>query len=61
MEIKNKILKLSGSSDILNELELGQDVEMIVRGSVVTTQDLDEQDGTFSRVYKVKIASVDFK
>lgn len=61
MEIKNKILKITGSSEILNELELGQDVELCVKGSVITTQDFDEQDGSLSRTYKVKISAVEFK
>ena len=55
MEINEKILKITGSASLPREIEFGQDVEITLRGSLVKTELKDNQDGTFDKIFKVKI------
>lgn len=55
MNINSKSIKISrGKAEIATELELGADVEILIKGSVVKTEDSDNQDGTVSRCYVIK-------
>ena len=57
--INEKIIRITGSASTDKILELGDDVVLLVKGSIVQTQDWDNQDGTKNRVYKVKVLSVE--
>ena len=52
--INERILKITGSSSIERDLELGQDVSVDVEGSVVKIEERDNQDGTKDRVFFIK-------
>lgn len=55
MEISEHVLTISGGYIELEQgLELGQAVEIRVVGSVINITDMDNQDGTAKRIYKVK-------
>jgi len=43
-----------GKSNIINELEMGKDYEITVRGSVVKSEDSDNQDGSIDRCFVIK-------
>ena len=63
MELNSKIIKLSGKVEMLPEqnLENGQAVTLIVQGEVVAVQENNNQDGTFDRIYKVKISTAELQ
>jgi hypothetical protein len=63
MELNSKIIKLSGKIEMIPEqkLENGQSVTLICQGEVVAVQENNNQDGTFDRVYKVKVATADIQ
>lgn len=56
-KINEKILRFVGSSCLTEgtKIELGDDVEISVTGSVINVVDKDNQDGTKNREYVVKI------
>lgn len=55
MQIDSHLLKISASSIYIDQpLELGSEVDIVVRGSVVKIEDKDNQDSTCNRVYVVK-------
>ena len=49
-----KLIKISSKTPIEKTLELGNDVVIKIKGSVVSTQELDNQDGTINKVYTIK-------
>lgn len=60
MEINERVLKITGSTPIDKELELGKEVEITIKGSVkYAGPDRDNEDGTFDRYYSVKLKSAD--
>ena len=63
MDLNSKIIKLSGKVEMLPEqnLENGQAVTLIVQGEVVAVQENNLQDGTFDRIYKVKISTAELQ
>ena len=63
MELNSKIIKLSGKVEMLPEqkLENGQSVTLIVQGEVVAVQENNNQDGTFDRIYKVKVITAEIQ
>jgi hypothetical protein len=56
--ISEHIIRLSGKINIEKGLELGEDVSLGVKGSVVRITDEDNHDGTLTRTYVVKPESV---
>jgi hypothetical protein len=62
MDINSKNIKISsGKSEIEKELQMSQDIEIVVIGSVVKIEDTDNQDGTINRCYVIKPSSVNPK
>jgi len=54
MQINSHILKISGNAELPNELILGNNYETTLQGTVVKSQDSDNHDGTFDRLYTIK-------
>lgn len=57
--ISERFVKLSSRLPFPDDLELGQDVDIVIYGHMMTgtvlkTEDLDQQDGTINRVYTIK-------
>lgn len=60
-EINEKIIKITGSGCIDKELELelGDDIDILIKGNVVKIEDSDNQDGTYDKIMKIKIITVE--
>ena len=55
MKISEYTLKISaGQISIAEALTLGEDIAVMVKGSIVKSEDYDLQDGTVRRVYTLK-------
>ena len=55
MQINELNIKFSqGKANIVNELEMGKDYAISVKGSCVQIVDNDNQDGTINRCYVIK-------
>lgn len=52
--INERILKITGSSCIENDLELGQDISVNIQGNVIKIEEKDNQDGTKDRIFFIK-------
>ena len=58
METNEFLIKITSKSPIERELELGQDVVVLLKGSVIQRQERDRQDGTMDIVFVVKPVDV---
>lgn len=55
MKLNDNLLRISAGSIYLDKpLELGTEVTLIVRGTITKTEDKDQQDGTYDRVFTCK-------
>lgn len=54
MNISSRFLKLNGSFEIPNDLEIGKDYEISLVGSLIGCNEIDEHDGTHSYEYRYK-------
>ena len=54
MDINEFLIKVSGKFPIENELKLGGEVVIIIRGGVVKKEEMDKQNGTMDVVFVVK-------
>lgn len=55
MEINERLVKISaGLVPIEGEINLGDDVQILLSGTVTKTEQMDNQDGTYNLVYVVK-------
>ena len=52
--IAEHVVRLSGSVNVEQELELGMDVSLLVTGGVVKIEEHDNHDRTVKKVYVVK-------
>lgn len=61
MDINDKFVKFSGKEELIPsiELQLGQDVEFTVKGTVVKVEETDTQEGTKDVTYVVKVTQVE--
>lgn len=60
MQINERLVKISrGKIPIDKELEMGDDLELNLRGTVVKVEDTDNNDGTINRTYIVRCMGVD--
>jgi hypothetical protein len=59
--LNEKIIRISGSGCINQEtkIELGEDREVLVRGSVVKVEEKDNFDGTKDLIYHIRILTVE--
>lgn len=58
--INEKILKIRGSVSLPpdKEFELGEDVEVVVCGSVIQIETKDNFDGTFDKIFILKMETI---
>jgi hypothetical protein len=54
MNINSHILRISGNAELPNEVILGDNYEVKINGTIVKTQDSDNHDGTYDRLYTLK-------
>lgn len=61
MELNSKILRVSGKVELPPEttLENGQSIKIECFGEVVKVEEANNQDGTFDRIYKVKLQTAE--
>jgi len=52
--IDHNDIQITGKSQIKDELELGKDVVVLLKGQVVMENYSDNQDGSVNRTYKIK-------
>lgn len=53
-DINQKFIKISGRSEILAQHEIGEDITLFLKGSIVKTEVKDNQDGSVDITYVVK-------
>lgn len=59
MDINSKILRISGNCELPEELVLGGNYKVIIDGTVVKSQDSDNHDGTYDKLFTIKPVMVD--
>jgi len=57
--INERLIMFTGKSCLGKALAIGDDFFFKVKGSVLKIEDIDNQDGTIDKVYKVKLLSAD--
>lgn len=59
--LNEKIIRISGSGCVNSQtkIELGEDREVLVRGSVVKIEEKDNMDGTKDIVYIIRILNLE--
>ena len=62
-DIDQKNIKISGKMEISSLLEIGQELVVALKGTVIKTEVTDNQDGTVNITYILKpyIAEIDVK
>lgn len=61
MAVNERLIKVSNSVPINVELKMDQDVEVIIKGSVVKIEEGSNQDGTVDRKFILKSIQADVK
>ena len=59
MEISNYVLKLTGKADLPKPIDLGNNYHISLSGSIRTSTDADNDDGTLTRIYAFKPVKVE--
>lgn len=55
MKINEQLVKISAvATPLAGEIEIGKEVTVVVKGTVTKSEDRDNQDGTFDRIFTVK-------
>jgi len=57
--INENLLKVSGKFPIDRQLELGEDLEIRLKGGIVKKEILDNQDGSVNVVYIIKPTEIE--
>ena len=57
--INERILKITGSASLENDLKFGTELGIVLRGSLVKTELKDNNDGSFAKIFKCKILSLE--
>ena len=57
--INERILKITGSVNIDKELPWGTEIGVVLKGSLVKTELKDNNDGSWDKIYKVKITTLE--
>ena len=57
--INERILKITGSASLENDLKFGTELGIVLRGSLVKTELKDNNDGSFAKIMKVKILTLE--
>lgn len=53
-QINEHILRLTGKVELEEPMVFGSDYTLTISGQIVKTEDMDNQDGTFNRIYTFK-------
>jgi hypothetical protein len=59
MEIRDRVLKLLGTATLPEDLEKSTDYEIKLTGSTYSVEETDTQEGTYDRIFKVKLLAVE--
>lgn len=59
MEKNSNKLKLVGTVELMEELQLSHNYHVAVEGSITGSSKNDNEDGTFDETYKLKIATLE--
>lgn len=59
MEINERILKINGSVNISEGLELDTDYSIMITGGCYRKEQVSQEDGTSNMVYKIKPITID--
>jgi hypothetical protein len=61
MELNSKILSLRGKVELPPDIKLenGQSIKIEACGEVVKVEEANNQDGTFDRIFKVKLSTAE--
>lgn len=54
--INDRIIRLTGSASISEELEMGTDYQVLAETSLTSITESDNQDGTKSLTYRLRLA-----
>lgn len=54
MEISNHVLKLTGKAELPQPIEMGNNWNIALSGSIKSATDSDNEDGTLTRIYTFK-------
>lgn len=57
--INSHILKISGKSELPNEIEIGHNYHLSLEGSVNSMTEIDNEDGTRNRIYSFRPVKLD--
>jgi len=63
LNLNSKILKVSGKVELSPEkkLENGQAITLICQGQIVKVEEPINQDGTYDKVFKVKVETAEIQ
>ena len=53
--INERVLKITGSANLEDDIKFGNELQVVLRASLVKTELKDNQDGSFNKIYKCKI------
>jgi len=57
--INERILKITGSATLEDDLKFGNELGIVLRGSLVKTELKDNNDGSFNKIFKVKLLTLE--
>ena len=57
MELNERIIKITGSANIVDELEISHDYDITLKCNCINENKIDNQNGTYDMIYKLKIHS----
>jgi hypothetical protein len=55
MELNERVIKISGSANINQDLQLSHDYTIGLTANCFRVEDFNNEDGTFDKVYKLKM------
>lgn len=63
MNVNEHRIKIMGLGNVAPAnaplVELGKDIELHIHGNVLKVEEVDNQDGSIDRIYKVKIITIE--
>lgn len=61
MNVNENILQLTGKASIPEPLEVGSNYKLICDGSVITSTESDNHDGTINKIFKFKPVTIEIQ
>lgn len=58
-KINEKLILIIGKATIAKGLPFGKDLDIKLKGSLLKTELIDNQDGTFDKLFKVKVITAE--